>query len=219
MNQPSEDRLVRVFNLAYELLRGKINSGRIRVENEASLQLQFAAIIKSVGELLEIEPGELFSIELEKPITLPNTSFEKSGSARAKIDIYFAYANTATNVMQSCAIELKFFRKKNQREPNNRYDVFADLHNLENYGSVADRCFLVVATDHDHYVNWPSYSKDTSDFDFRNGRKYEAGTAAIYRTIKPYGTPITLSNSYSFTWDQDESGLQFLCVPVVPRER
>lgn len=55
----SQDRLIRVFELAYECLRQKINGGRIRVENEASLQLQFlqlqfAGIKKSVGELLEI---------------------------------------------------------------------------------------------------------------------------------------------------------------------
>lgn len=219
MNHLPEDRLARVFDLAYESLRRKINGGRIRVENEASLQLQFAAILKSVGELLEVERGEFFSIELEKPIKLVNSSFGKSGSANAKIDIYFAYTNAATQAVQSCAIELKFFRKKNQREPNNRYDVFADLHNLENYGSVANLCFLVVATDHDHYVSWPDYSKDTSDFDFRHGRTYAAGTAATYRTIKPYGTPIMLSGSYAFTWNQVKGGLHFLCVPVVPRER
>lgn len=218
MKQSSEDRLARVFELAYECLRRKINGRRIRVENEASLQLQFAAILKSVGELLELEKGEMFSIELEKPITRPGQSFGKSGSEKAKIDIYFAYTNTATNTTQACAVELKFFKKKNQREPNNRYDVFADLHNLEHYGAVADRCFMVVATDHDHYVSWPDYSKDTCDFDFRHGRGYKAGTALTYRTPSPYGHPITLRGSYAFAWDQVAGGLHFLRVAVQPHE-
>lgn len=219
MNPSSEDRLVRVFDLAYECLRRKINGGRIRVENEASLQLQFAAILKSVGELLEVEQGEFFSIELERPVTLSGQSFGKSGSEKAKIDIHFSYTNAATKTTQSCAVELKFFKKKNQREPNNRYDVFADLHNLEHYGAVANRCFLVVATDHDHYVTWPEYSKDTGDFDFRHGRTYAAGTTLTYRTPRPYGEPITLRGSYAFAWDQVAGGLHFLRVAVQPHER
>lgn len=142
-----------------------------------------------------------------------------SGSAKAKIDIYFAYTNSITTAKQSCAVELKYFKKKNHREPNNRYDVFADLRNLENYGQVADQCFMVVATDHDHYVDWPDYSEDTKDFDFRHDHAYVAGTTATYRATKPYGAPITLRGSYDFTWDHVTGGLHFLQVPVVPHKR
>ncbi len=210
----SVERLRKAFELTYECLRLKINGGRICVETEASLQLQFATMMKSVGELLEAGRGEYFSIELEKPVTHNDGVFEKSGSAKAKIDIYCAYTNVDTGDSSSCAIEMKFFKKANQREPNNRYDVFADLHNLENYGPVADLCFMVVATDHEHYVSQESYSADTGDFDFRNGSKYKAGTAMTYRTRKPYGPPITLSNSYSFKWDRGAKGLHFLNLAV-----
>jgi hypothetical protein len=216
MTQPSENRLIRVFDLAYECLRRKINGGRISVENEASLQLQFAAILKQVGELFEVEKGEFFSIELEKPYTLDGQSFEKSGSGRAKIDIYFSFTNAATKTRESCAVELKFFKKRNQREPNNRYDVFADLNNLERYGQIANQCFMVVATDHQHYVDWTDYSRDTSDFDFRDGSTYTPGTVATYRTSKPYGGPIALRGAYHFKWDQVAGGVHFLRVPVSP---
>jgi len=211
-----DGRLIRVFDLAYECLRRKINGGRIRVQNEASLQLHLAAILKSVGELLEVEQDEFFSIELEKPIARPEGAFGKSGSSKAKIDILFSYTNTSTGNVRSCAVEMKFFKKQNQREPNNRYDVFANLHNLANYGHVAEQCFMVVGTDHDHYVNHIEYSAATRDFDFREARTYVGGTTAIYRTSKPYGNPITLRGSYRFTWDQAAGGLHFLRVPVEP---
>jgi hypothetical protein len=216
MKAMSEDRLVRVFDLAYECLRRKINGGRIRVENEASLQLHFAAILKSVGELLEVERDEFFAIELEKPVALPDLVFGKSGSPKAKIDIYFSYTNTTTGAVRSCAVEMKFFKKQNQREPNNRHDVFADIHNLENYGHVANQCFMVVGTDHNHYVNQSKYSAATSDFDFRQGIAYTAGTTATYRTPKPYGEPIALQRSYAFAWDETAGGLHFLRVHVQP---
>ena len=218
MTPAADDRLVRVFELAYECLRRKINGGRIRVENEASLQLQFAAILKLVGELLEVERDEFFTIELEKPVTLSGRSFGKSGSTKAKIDIYFSYTNASTGAVRSCAVEMKFFKKLNHREPNNRRDVFADIHNLESYGHVADQCFMVVGTDHDHYVSQAQYSADTCDFDFREGAKYSAGTAATYRTSKGYGSPITLRGSYSFTWDQTSGGLHFLRVHIEPKD-
>ena len=53
-------RLHQAFDMTYKCLRQKINGGCIRVESEASLQLQFAAILKSVGELLEIDRREHF---------------------------------------------------------------------------------------------------------------------------------------------------------------
>ncbi len=210
------DRLIRTFDLAYECLRRKINGGRIRVDNEASLQLQFASILKSVGELFEVERDEFFSIELEKAVHLKGGAFGKSGTGKAKIDVFFSFTNAGTGESVSCAVEMKFFKKKNHREPNNRYDVFADIHNLESYGAFADYCFLVVATDHDHYVSQKSYSPDTADFDFRQGQTYKSGTSATYRTPAPYGSPIALSRSYSFAWDTTAGGLHFLKLPVEP---
>jgi len=214
----SQERLARTFDLAYECLRLKINGGRIRVETEASLQLQFAAILKSVGELLEVQRDEFFSIELEKPVRHAEALFGKSGSDKAKVDIYCSYTNASSGEVHSCAVEMKFFKKKNHREPNNRYDVFADIHNLENYGSFADCCFLVVATDHDHYVNQAEYSGDTCDFDFRHGRAYVGSTQCTYRTPSPHGKPITLRNSYSFSWDTAAGGLHFMKLSVTPRK-
>ncbi|WP_019658116.1 hypothetical protein [Variovorax atrisoli] len=179
----SKERLTQAVDLAYAAMMRKVNGGRIVVETEASLQLQFASMLKVVGELLEAERDEFFTIELEKPITHAEALFGKSGSDRAKIDVYCAFTNASTKEKHGCAIEMKFFKKKNQREPNNRYDVFADLHNLENYGAIADQCFMIVATDHPHYVTWDQYSKDTCDFDFRHGGSYAAGTTATYRTM------------------------------------
>lgn len=212
-----DDRLTRVFELAYECLRNKINGGRIKVENEASLQLQFAGILKATGELMEVHRDEYFSIELEKPVNRAGSTFSKSQSAKAKIDIWYAYTTISTGMVHACAVELKFFRKKNHREPNNRYDVFADLHNLESYGKDAQRCFMLVVTNHDHYVSQESYSPDTSDFDFRDGKTYTTGTVATYRTDAEYGPAIMLAGSYDFKWDRAIDGLHFLKLAVEPQ--
>ena len=213
-----EERVNQILEVAYDRLCGKVTGQRIEVSNEASLQLQFASILKTLGELYEEMPSERFSIELEKSVTLAEGAFVKSKSNKAKVDIWFSLSESESGNSSSCAIELKYFKKSNQREPNNRYDVFKDLHNLENYGDFVDVGFLLVATDHPHYINWDAYAEDTGDFDFRNGRRYCAGTELIYRKAKPYGPPITLRGNYEFKWQEVEKGLSFLLVKVVPNK-
>jgi hypothetical protein len=210
------DRLIDIVEFAYARLREKINGGRIRIDNEASLQLHFSSLLKSIGELYENSKNEVFSIELESPVKLSDGSFGKSGSPKARIDILISFENLKTNLKNKCAIELKYFKYANHREPNNRYDVFSDIQNLEMYGQSADIGFLIVATDHLHYVNQDGYSQDTADFDFKHGSSYSAGTKLEYRTKKPYGASITLRNSYSFVWDECSDGAHFLKLRIIP---
>jgi hypothetical protein len=213
-----EERIKQIVEIAYDRLCGKITGHRIEVSNEASLQLQLASILKTLGELYEETPDERFKIELEKNVTLNGGTFLKSKTEKAKIDIWFSLENVKSGEKHSCAIELKYFKKANHREPNNRYDVFKDLHNLECYGGFVNAGFLLVATDHPHYINQEDFSQDTKDFDFREGRSYSANTELAYRTQNPYGPPITLKNSYDFAWRAVETGLSFLFVPVEPCE-
>lgn len=211
-----EERISQIIKVAYDRLCGKVTGQRIQVANEASLQQQFASILKTLGELYEESPNERFYIELEKSVMLRGGEFAKSGTERANIDIWCALANTNSNEQHACAIELKYFKKANQREPNNRYDVFKDLQNLERYGHFVDIGFLLIATDHSHYITQAEYSSNTKDFDFREGASYKAGTELVYRTHSPYGPPIILKNSYHFTWRTVESGLSFLFIQVTP---
>ena len=113
---------------------------------------------------------------------------------------------------------MKFFKRANHREPNNRYDVFADISNLEGYAGLADIGYIMVATDHDHYVSQAVYSKDTADFDFRHGRRYSQGSVLRYRTNKPYGTDIRLSRDYEFRWDEFRDGTHCMLLEVDPFE-
>lgn len=211
-----EERIGQIVEIAYERLCGKVTGERISIANEASLQLQLSSILKTLGELYEETPDQRFNIELEKNVTLSDGEFAKSGTDNAKIDIWLSLEDTRSGTRHACAIELKCFKRANHREPNNRYDVFKDLHNLERYGDFVDIGFLLVATDHAHYISQSEYSDDTRDFDIRHGSNYQAGTELAYRTQYPYGPPIRLRNSYSFSWRLAESGLNFLLVEVVP---
>ncbi len=202
----SIERIRNIVKLAVPTLFAQIDGGRIACESEATFQLHLGRIITTAADLAIVSPLETFSIELEKPL---------GGRARrGRIDIWFAIRSG--NSEWRCALEVKFFKKVNQREPNNRYDVFKDMARLEGCGDVADIAYMLVATDHPHYVSHAAYSTDTHDFDFRHGRSYAKGTEMTYRTVNPHGPPITLTNDYAFEWTDGPGALRYLLVEIMP---
>ena len=205
------ERMKEIVDTSYKLLINKINKGSIKVDNEAGFQLQFAYILKHLGQLYEYSNDEKFSVELDKNIQLRTNSI-KSGTNKAKIDIFLKLEDK--NTLFKCAIELKYFKEKNHREPNNRYDVFRDIINLEKYKSEGiDMCYFIIGTNHKHYVIQEKYSDDTKDFDFRDRVEYTKGKKLSYKTENPYGEDIILNNSYEFKWDKFDN-LYFLKLEV-----
>jgi hypothetical protein len=202
----SLERLRRLVHDAVPVMFAQIHGGRVRCESEATLQLHLGRVIATMGDLALIQPRETFSIELEKPLI---------GAKRGRIDIWFNL-KAADDREWRCAIELKFFKKVNQREPNNRYDVFKDIYRLECCKDVADLGFMLVGTDHPHYIGQEIYSTATHDFDLRDGKSYRAGTEMIYRTVKPHGPPITLTHDYEFVWTDASRSLRYLLLEVTP---
>lgn len=189
-----------IIETAYRLLIHKLAHGGIKAKNESSFQLELGYILKTLGQLYEFRVIDKFHLEFETYIQLSSTSL-KSKSERARIDLLLEYKDDKSQTR--AAIELKFFKKENHREPNNRYDVFKDLSNLEMYTqNGVDLCYFILSTDHSHYVDQETYSTDTMDFDFRDGKRYQSGRTLSYRTSKPYGPDITLNRDYDFKWDR-----------------
>lgn len=201
MNKQTQTQLTsEIIDTAYKLLTHKLAFGGLNVRNESAFQMEFGHILKTLGQLYEFKLDDKFHLEFETYIELDAMSL-KSKSDRARVDILIKYKDDSTTT--KAALELKFFKKENHREPNNRYDVFKDLSNLELYKKQGiDLCYFIMATDHAHYYNQDSYSADTADFDFREGRSYKAGTVLQYKTENPYGPDIKLNQDYRFGWDR-----------------
>ena len=200
-----------IIETSYKLLTNKLANGGLTARNESAFQLEFGHILKTIGQLYEFRLEDKFHLEFETYIPLTTQSI-KSKSDRARVDLLIKYQD-----QKSCtraAIELKFFKKENHREPNNRYDVFKDLSNLELYKKHnIDLCYFILATDHSHYCYQEAYSPDTSDFDFRHQKIYKAGTTLKYKTAKPYGLDIVLQQDYSFAWETIKD-LYFLKIKI-----
>lgn len=212
MNDYYKKRLKKIIKDAFDTLEMKLASGGVVSHNEASFQLELAYILRVFGKLYEFAPNEKFELQLEKNVVLNKDSI-KSLSKKARVDVWMTFGNE--NEYATAAIELKFFKKANHREPNNRYDVFKDLSNLEAYkASGVDLNYLFISTDHSHYVKQSKYSESTQDFDFRHGSKYIADQVLRYKTEVPYGPDIVLTGNYKFEWSEPVPKLYFLKVEV-----
>jgi hypothetical protein len=199
MNKETQLKLSEeIIESAFDLLINKLAFGGLTAKNEASFQLEFGYILKTLGQLYEFRLEDKFHLEFETYINLNDKSV-KSKSNKARVDLLMKYKDNET--ITKTAIELKFFKKENHREPNNRYDVFKDISNLELYKQNGiDICYFILATDHLHYVNQEKYSIDTADFDFRDKHNYKAGKLLQYKTEKPYGEDLKLNQDYEFNW-------------------
>ncbi|ENX28282.1 MULTISPECIES: hypothetical protein [Acinetobacter] len=106
-----------IIETAYKLLTHKLAFGGLITHNESAFQLELGHILKTLGQLYEFRLSDKFHLEFETFLPLKTTSI-KSQSERARIDILIRYQD---GDHQTCAaIELKFFKKSNHREPNNR---------------------------------------------------------------------------------------------------
>ena len=196
----NKENLLNIVKIGCNSLVNKVSGGSIDFHNEASMQLQLGTILNALGGVYEYKPRDKFHVELESYADLPEVSV-KSGTNTALIDVSMCLGDNHN--FATAAIELKFFKKKNHREPNNRYDVFADLKNLETYKKHGyDICAFLLLTDHEHYCRHKGYSPDTSDFDFRDGKTYQKGSSLNYKTTKPYGEPIALQTDLDFRWQE-----------------
>ena len=212
MNKENQIKLSEeIVETSYRLLTHKLAYGGLTARNESSFQLEFGYILKTLGQLYEFRLEDKFHLEFETYISLNERSI-KSKSDRARVDLLVKYQDDINET--KTAIELKFFKKENHREPNNRYDVFKDISNLELYKNHnIDLCYFILATDHLHYCGQENYSQDTKDFDFRDGKEYKAETVLQYRTEKPYGNDLSLKQYYYFKWDKIND-LHFLKLKV-----
>lgn len=193
---------------AVKQLITQINSSQIPEFNEATIQHHLALQLHLLGK----QTNSNFQMILEKRVRLQNGFFPKKRKKIADIDIFFKYDDKTR-----CAIEMKVFKRENHREPNNRYDTFADIGNLEIYnGAFADVGFFLLLTDHPHYYDndFRAFSQRTKDFNFRDGSYYIKDTELSYNTAKPYGAPIKLSNSYKFNWTAVNGTWKLLLVKV-----
>ena len=186
-----------IVRLATKLLARRIAGRSVVADVEASLQLQLASIVQGLGQWYEFAPADCFVVQLEGAIPVGGPA-PKGRTDSPRVDILLALGSG--QFFATCAIEIKYLKRRNARQPLNRYDVFCDLANLELYRQKhVDETYLYVVTDDPDYMNTVPGGA-AKDFSLRDGCTIAGGTPLSYRGRKRTCREITLSQSYVLSW-------------------
>ena len=191
-----EIRLRYAVSAAWEIFARKVGGGLIPVNKEASMQLQYAYVLKQLLPMTLHQPDEQADLLLESPMHTP------SGYYNADIVVN---AHSAAGPYK-IAIELKCYRKIAASGGNRgagdifMKDVYADLQILEEYVEygLADVGVALVMNDMEHFVSPKKKKGKCWAYDTSHGTVFPGGIL----DVRIGGKPILLDirHSYTFNW-------------------
>lgn len=193
-------RLRKAVSVAWEIFGRKVGGGLIPVNKEASMQLQYAYVLKQLLPMILMHPSEKVEVELETGVRL------KGVSSRNNIDILVKGDSDKGEF--KIAIELKCYRNiasstKDRGATNNfMRDMYVDLDVLERYveQGIADAGVALVMNDLHRLVRpktktgwcWTAH-------DISHGFVFPGGKIP-YTTSGPYD--VDLKKRYEFQWSE-----------------
>lgn len=193
-----EVRLRHAISVAWKVFARKVGGELIPINKEASMQLQYAYLLKQLLPLILHNPDETADIELETGVRLPGGS--------SNIDILVTGVSAKGSIR--IAIEMKCYRNiSSSGGPRGARDIFQkdvyeDLQILEHYidAGVANRGVALVMNDMPS-ITEPKVKKGKYwAYDISHGFTFPGGTISI--PIGGKKVRLTLKHSYSFEWSK-----------------
>lgn len=193
-------RMRRAITLAWEIFGRKVGGGLIPVNKEASMQLQYAYVLKQLLPLILQHPDERADVELETGVQL------EGERGRNNIDILVM--GESLEGKTKIAIELKCYRDVTatggKRGATDIFmkDVYVDLHILERYveQGVADAGVALVMNDLRRLVKPSEKNGKAWAYDISDGFTFPGGRIAVDVGGKP--VEVSLNRRYPFQWSQ-----------------
>lgn len=204
-----EQLLKRTYNLinqTWNTFIHQVANGIIEVNKEASMQLNYAYLLRNTLPLIIFEKDEEIEIELERGIPI---------NARLReCDLIVAISKGDEQVY--IPIEMKCYKRKTAtgklRGAHDIFmkDLYEDIQLLESYTSIDDYTdgIQLTMTDSRSFVH--PKSKNSKNWDYDTSQGYEITNGIEINT--PIGgkeVGIKLTGSYLFNW-QELNGFYFL---------
>jgi len=191
-----EERLRHAVSAAWGIFARKVGGNTIPVNKEASMQLQYAYILRQLLPLTSHSVHEVADIELETGV--------KTRRGTNEIDILLK--GESNHGKSSLAIELKCYRtyasSGGTRGAHDIFmkDVYEDLGILEEYVSlkIADRGVALVMNDLERFVNPKTKGGKCWAYDISDG--HSIAGANLTTPIGGKDVSIVLNKGYQFNW-------------------
>ena len=193
-----EERLRHTISVAWALFSRKVGANLIPVYKEASMQLQYAYILRQLLPLASHAKHEVAEIELETGVrTLAGSN---------KVDILLKCESILGQ--SSIAIELKCYRtltsSGGKRGAHNIFmkDVYEDLNILEDYVSqkIVNRGVALVMNDLEYFVNPKIKQGKCWAYDISNNNSITGANLSV--PIGGKKVSVQLEKSYEFKWSK-----------------
>lgn len=193
-----EERLRYAVSAAWEIFARKVGGKTILVNKEASMQLQYAYILRQLIPLTSHSGDEVAEIELETGV--------RTTSGTSEIDILLKGESALGKSL--IAIELKCYRAiASSGGPRGAHDIFMkdvyeDLGILEKYVSsgIANRGVALVMNDLERFVNPKKKSGKCWTYDISDNHSISGANLAV--PIGGKQISINLRKSYQFNWSK-----------------
>ena len=187
-----DSRLALILDLSWMLFLRKATTRAIIITNEIALHLEFAKIVRSVGNLFCTEPDDVFTAEVAVP------------KGRHTIDLVCTLSGV------SAAIEMKCLRTLSDIDLD-MYDGFKDIERLQGFDEFRFRRFVCI-TDSSTYAKGPH--RDCAEcVSWLEGTRYEAGTIIDVSWAAERKTDVCLNSTIEFNWVEEE-GWYFLNIDL-----
>ncbi|WP_202967613.1 hypothetical protein [Comamonas sp. E6] len=195
-----DSRLRSTISAAWAVFARKVGSTLIPINKEASMQLQYAFVLKQLLPMALQHPDERAEIELEPGVNM--------GAGSNNIDILVHGASSSGEM--KIAIELKCYRKiaasGDKRGAHDIFmkDVYEDLQVLEQYVAqgIATRGVALVMHDHKLFVNPRVKGGKCWTYDTSNGHTFQGGHFTVQVGSRKKPVDIQLARSYTFNWEK-----------------
>lgn len=200
------NRVHKIIDICWDSFSAKVGCGLITINKEASMQLQFAYLLKNTLDLVVYNEDESIELELETGIPIGN---------KIRICDIIIQIKKGSNKVE-LPIELKCYRNISSSSGKLRgaqdlfkYGLYEDLELLESYVSENRiQGIQLTMTDARNFV-FPKTKKGKSwNYDVSDGFQIINGTL-IETPIGGKAKRIQLHKSYKFLW-KEVNGFYFL---------
>ena len=194
--EQTRERVSWAIEFAWNITVEKIVNGEIKVNKEASLQLHYSAILKTVLNLIKYSPSERIEIELETTVI--------DAKKQYNIDILITYTNG--EIKENHSIELKCYKTiassggKRGAGDIFMHSVYMDIFYSELYikQKFANQSTVLILTDYNNFINPKSKKTKNWTYDISQGHEFTGGHFTT--SIGGKKVDFKLTKQYKFNW-------------------
>jgi hypothetical protein len=199
-----KDRVYHIIDICWNSFRAKVGCGLIDINKEASMQLQFAYLLRNSLDLAVYAKDENITLELERGIKV-------NGKLR-ECDLLIKVEKGAAKVL--IPIEMKCYKTwsttggRRGAQDLFRYGLYQDLQLLENYSSENENTALGVQltmTDNRNFVYPKSKEYKSWAYDISHDSRITDGKLIEVPIGGDKNAYVKLDKNYHFEWTENGS--------------